>query len=266
MSKLIFLGTGHAMVTKCYNTCFLIENDDKYLLVDTGGGNKILEQLEKSNIDINHIHDIFITHNHLDHMLGLFWLIQCIYFKIKSNSYIGDLNIYIANENADLAQDYIKIVYPYMTSLFGNRIKFINILDKMQINIINSKLSVLDLKPQHSSQYGFKIKFPDNKILSFFGDIPYNEDLYEETKYSDYIIHEAFCLEVDREVFKPYKICHSTVKDACEVAKKLNTKNLILVHTEDSKINKRKELYVHEAKKYFDGNVLVPNDLEEIEL
>ena len=49
--KLTILGTGNAMVTKCYNTCFAIEQNDEYFLVDGGGGNQIISQLEKANID-----------------------------------------------------------------------------------------------------------------------------------------------------------------------------------------------------------------------
>mgnify|MGYP000606742981 CR=1 FL=1 len=44
--KLTILGTGNAMVTKCYNTCFAIENDGHYFLVDGGGGNTIMKQLK----------------------------------------------------------------------------------------------------------------------------------------------------------------------------------------------------------------------------
>ena len=36
--NLIMLGTGNAMVTKCYNTCFAVQNGEEYLLVDAGGG------------------------------------------------------------------------------------------------------------------------------------------------------------------------------------------------------------------------------------
>ena len=49
--ELIMLGTGHAMVTRCYNTCFLLKKEDEYLMVDSGGGNGIMEQLE--NVQIN---------------------------------------------------------------------------------------------------------------------------------------------------------------------------------------------------------------------
>lgn len=41
--------------------------------------------------------------------------------------------------------------------------------------------------------------------------------------------------------------------------------NLILYHTEETHGDMRKELY-EEAQSVFDGNVYVPNDLEEIKL
>ena len=34
------LGTGNALVTEVYNTCLVIENEKKYLLVDGGGGSE----------------------------------------------------------------------------------------------------------------------------------------------------------------------------------------------------------------------------------
>jgi len=35
---------------------------------------------------------------------------------------------------------------------------------------------------------------------------------------SDYLMHEAFCLYRDKDIFRPYEKHHSTVKDACELA------------------------------------------------
>ena len=55
MEKLNFMGTGSAMVTKCYNTCFTLSKDEEYFLIDAGGGNTILSNLEKSNIKISNI-------------------------------------------------------------------------------------------------------------------------------------------------------------------------------------------------------------------
>ena len=46
--KLTILGTGNATVTECYNTCFVLEDGDKHLLVDGGGGNTLLRQLKQA--------------------------------------------------------------------------------------------------------------------------------------------------------------------------------------------------------------------------
>ena len=73
---LILLGTGNATVTKCFNTCFAIKTGEEYFLVDTGGGNGIMTQLEKAGIPMESIHEIFMSHEHTDHLLGLIWLIR----------------------------------------------------------------------------------------------------------------------------------------------------------------------------------------------
>ena len=53
---------------------------------------------------------------------------------------------------------------------------------------------------------------------------------------------------------------------ACELAAYLNVPNLILYHTEDDNIERRKALYTAEGRLYYKGNLYVPDDLECIEL
>lgn len=106
----------------------------------------------------------------------------------------------------------------------------------------------------------------NNKKLVFLGDETCNPLLYDRIKNSDYVMHEAFCLDSEQDIFKPYEKKHSTVKSVCENFANLNIKNLILYHTEDTHLVNRKELYTKEAQKYFNGNVIVPNDLEIIEI
>mgnify|MGYP000573934803 CR=1 FL=1 len=77
---------------------------------------------------------------------------------------------------------------------------------------------------------------------------------------------KLFCLDGEKDEFKPYEKHHGTVKDSAELAQELQVKNLLLWHTEDKNIRKRKSLYKKEAKKYYKGNVYVPYDREIIEL
>ena len=69
MEKLIVLGTGNAMVTKCYNTCFALQKGEDYVLVDAGGGNGILAQLTKAKVPFTSIRHLIVTHAHCDHLL-----------------------------------------------------------------------------------------------------------------------------------------------------------------------------------------------------
>ena len=59
---------------------------------------------------------------------------------------------------------------------------------------------------------------------------------------------------------------HATVKDACNNAKILAVKNVILYHTEDKDLSHRKESYLNEGKEEFNGDIYVPDDLEIIYL
>lgn len=94
MERLIMLGTGNALVTRCYNTCFAIQDDDEYFLVDAGGGNGIIRQLQDADISMAQIHHIFLTHEHTDHLLGMIWMIRMIATKMRREQYEGNLRIY----------------------------------------------------------------------------------------------------------------------------------------------------------------------------
>ena len=74
--NLTLLGTGNATVTHCYNTCFVLHESGQYLLVDGGGGNGLLCQLEKAHLRWQDMRTVFVTHKHMDHLLGILWLMQ----------------------------------------------------------------------------------------------------------------------------------------------------------------------------------------------
>ncbi len=75
-----------------------------------------------------------------------------------------------------------------------------------------------------------------------------------------------FCLEQERSICLREGWAHATVKDVAEVMNDLNVKNLILYHTEESHGIDRKRLYAEEGKKYYKGNIIVPDEFDELEL
>ena len=181
--KIHFLGTGAGGVIDCYNTCFVIENNNEYFLVDGGGGNLILKQLRDANIKLNDIHNIFITHNHTDHILGLVWVIRSIvtllrFGKSHGGEYIGNLNIYGSDESIKVLHHLIDLLFPPARQFFGNRINFNIVEDRQEEQIIGLNFKFFDTFAKKVKQFGFKI---NDKVLStvFFFILYYFNQLTE---------------------------------------------------------------------------------------
>ena len=96
------LGTGSAMVTECYNTCFVLSENGQDFMIDGGGGNTILRQLKLAGIDWRNIRDIFVTHKHVDHLMGIIWMVRMICQHIQQGQYEGEARIYGHQEVIDL--------------------------------------------------------------------------------------------------------------------------------------------------------------------
>ena len=262
--KITFLGTGNAVVTECYNTCFVIENNGEYLLVDGGGGNTILSRLKNANISYQDIKHIFVTHKHLDHIMGIIWMVRIITQGMNQGKYDGEAYIYGHDEVIDLILSISKsLLQPKQSALIGDRLHLIKLNDGQEFSVIGNRFVAFDIQSTKAKQFGFTMYYGDKK-LTCCGDEPYNDCEYEYAVNSDYLLHEAFCLYDQADIFKPYEKHHSTVKEACELAEKLNVGNLILYHTEDKNINNRKSLYMEEGKKYYSGSLYVPDDMESI--
>ena len=265
--KMTILGTGCAMVTECYNTCFVISDEDKNFLVDGGGGSGILVQLKKAGIAIRDIHDIFVTHKHIDHILGIVWLIRAACQDIAKGKYEGDLTIYSHAEVLEILSDMAtKLLAKKQVAFIGKRIHFVEVNDGESRKVIGHDVTFFDIQSTKDKQFGFMLDMGDGDRLTCCGDEPYKEHEEQYVRGSKWLLHEAFCLYGQREEFKPYEKHHSTVKEACELAAAMDVPNLVLYHTEDKNILSRKKLYGEEGATYYSGNLFVPDDLEVINL
>lgn len=264
--KLTMLGTGNAFVTKCYNTCFVMEDNNEYLMVDAGGGSQIFRQLELAGFKWQDMRHIFVTHKHLDHLMGIIWMMRIITQNMKQKSYDGEAYIYGHDEVIDLLIDMAgKLLPAKEVSFIGDRLHMVKLSDGDEFTALGNKCVAFDIGSTKAKQFGFTMYYGDKKFTCL-GDEPYNECEKEYAEGSQWLLHEAFCLYSEVDIYKPYEKHHSTAKDACELAESLGVKNLVLYHTEDKNIQNRKELYTAEGKPYFTGNLFVPDDLEVIEI
>lgn len=266
--KITMLGTGHALVTRYYNTCFVIEGDDgRKFLVDGGGGNTILRNLDLAGIDPLDIHDIFVTHQHVDHFMGIIWIIRVIAYAMCKDEYEGEVNIYSSAELIEKVRTVSELLLrPVEVAFIGKKIHLIAVDDGESRDVIGHRTTFFNIGSAKVLQFGFSMEMEEGKKLTCLGDEPYYEASEEYVRDSEWLLHEAFCLYDERDIYHPYEIAHSTAKDACELAERMGVKNILLYHTEDDHVENRKNLYTEEGRKFFSGRIEVPEDLEVIKL
>lgn len=266
MSKIIMLGTADATAGKSYNTCFVIENENNYFLVDTGCSNRVLDNLKYANIEISKIHNIFISHKHMDHLLGLLWILRYITFLIKKNEYQGKLNIYCNEEVSTIIKSLYKMLLrKSQADIIDSFINIITVKDNETRNINGINYTFFDAKSKEVDLFGFETII-NNKKLVFLGDEKCNTENYDRIYNADYVMHEVFCLEKDKKSSGVGASVHSSVEDVVNKMNGKKIKNLILYHSKiNDKIDKKYE-FEKVGNKLFDGKVVVPNDLEVIEI
>ena len=265
--NLTMLGTGNALVTECYNTCFVIDDNGKYLMVDGGGGSTVLHQLKHAGFDWMDMRHIFVTHKHVDHLMGIIWMVRMICQFMNHGDYQGEAYIYSHMEVLDLIRDIAgKLLLKKEIRFIDDRLHLVEVHDGETMNIIGHDITFFDIQSSKAEQYGFCMDMGDGRKLTCCGDEPYAECEEQYAKDSEWLLHEAFCLYSQRDIFDPYEKHHSTVKDACELAEKLQVRNLLLYHTEDRNLSERKKLYSEEGQQYYHRHLWIPDDLESIEL
>ena len=266
MEKIIMLGTGHGATLDLFNTCFVIQNSKGNFLVDTGGGIELLNRISKVGIDYKSIRHIFVSHSHTDHILGVFWLFKRMVSEFIQGKLKEKIKLYCNDVVYQAITEVSKYILPKkLVDVIPNNVEFVVLKDGDKHVINGVTYTFFDVLARGTKLFGFECML-NKKKLAFVGDETLNPQLYNRLTNVDYVMHEAFCLDSEESIFHAYEKNHSTTKSVAEVMNKLNVKNLILFHTEDSHGSKRKQLYTKEAQRYFNGRVIVPNDLEEIVL
>lgn len=265
--SLTMLGTGNAAVTRCFNTCFVLQNDSQYLLTDGGGGNGILARLEQARIPLARIHDIFLTHTHTDHIFGVVWVVRMIAQSMNGGKYEGDLRVFGHAEGLQTLEMICRATLPGKVVVhFGRDIHFMPLADGDAFAAAGMQGVAFDIGSTKARQFGYSLQLPDGQRLVCLGDEPYNERNEAIARGADWLLCEAFCLSADAARFKPYEKHHSTALDAGRLAAGLEVKNLLLYHTEDATLESRRFAYAAEAAQYFSGAIFVPDDGDNLPL
>ena len=264
--EIIFLGTAGAMPTEKRNLSgILLEYMEEYLLFDCGEGTQ--RQMRIAGINFMRIENIFITHLHADHFLGLGGLIQSMDFLERRRP----LNIYGPVGLKDTMHHMLSMGTFKLDSL---EVHVYEINDTIVLK--GNRYTVSCTRTDHtpnSLAYCFeedpKRKFlkdkaldlgvPEGRLFSrlqkgeevevgertiraddvlsepihgrkvvYTGDTRICDNVINMARDADLLIHDGTFS--DEEIDKVKKAGHSTAKQAAEVAKKANVKLLYITH------------------------------------
>ena len=264
--EIVFLGTGGSVPTEKRNlSAVLLDYLGDYLLFDCGEGTQ--RQTRFAKINFMNVDNVFITHLHADHFLGLGGMIQSMDFMDRTK----DLNIY---GPAGIRET---IDYLLSTGTF--------ILDQFEVKVTevspglvceSERYTVTCAKTDHTKNslaYCFEEKahrhflkqkalalgIPEGRLFSqlqdgktvevngrkitpdqvlgdpipgrkivYTGDTRPCDSVVELAKGADLLIHEATFSKDDEENTKD--AAHSTARQAAQVAKKAGVKMLYMTH------------------------------------
>ena len=171
--------------------------------------------------------NIFLSHYHWDHILGFL-----TFMPIYDASY--EINIYGNNQNTsiqDISKKLLdKTFWPVSLDMLEAKINFIELNNKSTW-VNNIKVSCSEhIHPNGATSY--KIEIDDYKIV-YSTDCEHpdeilNNDVVNFAKDSDILIHDSHFTPNDLKLHSGWG--HSSWKQATDVAKKADTKNLLLFH------------------------------------
>ena len=256
MRKILFLGTGNGMPIASTCSSMLVEDEKNNILFDAAGGHDILARFNDVKEDPTKIKNILITHYDSDHILGIVPLVRTFHRWAKPQK----RNIFCSPDVKNAIDSLFKYVAKKHYDSVKDTFNFVVIKHGTEYEDNGWKFNFFDVKSPASPQMGCVITFPDGTKLSFLGDEPLRDHYLDMVKDCDVLIHDAFCLDTEQEIYKPHPKNHSTVKEAALNATKLNAKKLVLYHMEDKTLKTRKTKYLKEVKQNFSGDVFVPLD------
>src|SRR5210317_870930 len=110
--ELTFIGTGSGKTSlNRFHTSILISENDHRLLVDTGDG--ISKALLASDISVNSIDSIIISHTHADHFAGVASLLTQMKIHVRTSP----LAIFIHKDFLKFLSEFINVSYLFKETI-----------------------------------------------------------------------------------------------------------------------------------------------------
>jgi len=251
--RLLFLGTAGAVPGKDRdNTSVAFDLNGEILLVDCPGS--VIQKLLKANWNPLKIKNVLISHAHTDHAYGLPSLIHVLWLMGKKD----EMKIYTPSVHVESIEKLINSLGLFeKEGMFSIVIEGIPLEDKLIFKIEGFSITTFPVK-HPLPNVGVVVTFENKKVV-YSSDTEPCDNVLKHAKGADILIHESnesLYITGGREG-------HSTAHDAGRIAQESDVKTLYLVHLGPSLFDRIDDV-IKEAKEVFEGEVIIPKDLEEV--
>jgi ribonuclease BN (tRNA processing enzyme) len=213
--KLILLGTGgYYPTTQRHTACLLLPEIG--IVLDAGSGIcRLGDYLQTDRLDI------FLTHAHLDHILGLTYLVNVVPQDVVRNTTVhGDAAKLAAVRQHLFDEAIFPVEPPFRFAPLGGSPTF----------ALPGGGSLTHFPLSHpGGSLGFRLDWPDHS-LAYVTDTTAaaDADYVEHIRDVDLLIHECYFTDNDRDL--PAITGHSWLQPVAEVAAAAKVDRLVLVH------------------------------------
>jgi ribonuclease Z len=279
-------------------TSQVLEIKSHMFLVDCGEGTQV--QLRRHKIKFSQIEHIFISHLHGDHFFGLIGLIstfmllgrekdlhvygpkgikEAILLLLKLGNAYTSYNLFfheLTSKESEVIYEDEKVkvtTIPLKHRVYTNGYLFEEKNKERKLNIDAILNYEIEKVYYNKIKYGGDITLDDGRIIpnteltfdpevaksyAFCSDTIYNEEIIPIIKNVTVLYHESTFLESESHLAE--KTMHTTAKQAANIAKLAEVKNLLLGHYSTRYGNI--ELFRTEANEIFENVLLADDGLE----
>jgi ribonuclease BN (tRNA processing enzyme) len=231
------LGTGGAANADRRQAClFLTWGDDAHggrVLLDTGNGMDVVRQILASGFAPDGVRDIFVSHQHMDHVGGLEPLL--LWSVIRSLETRGraptePTRVYAEPRVIRGIRGLFEAIASAAPRLMGDSLQLVPVTDGATLPLRGgARLTafLVDHQPVDGGAMGCIVEL-DGRRLAYSGDTRPVHRLIEAAQGADVLIHEAGGL--DEHGAETHRQGHSTAGDVGRVAKAAGVGRLVLTH------------------------------------
>jgi ribonuclease BN (tRNA processing enzyme) len=268
--RVCLLGTGGAANEARHQSGVLVEWGEGArggrILLDTGAGLDMVRLLIAAKCEPSEVLDIFVSHQHMDHMGGLEpLLLWNIIRALRSQRYppSDETRVYADRRVLAAIEELFGAVATAVPKLFSDKLRWVEATDGEPAELRGgARLTtfLVDHEPPEAGAMGCMVE-RDGTRLVYSGDTRPSKRLIEEARGADVLIHESGGL--DAQAAEVHRLGHSTAGDAARIAAAAGVGRLILTHVPSDRLA---EPMLAEARAAFRGPVELARDLGLIEV